>query len=353
LQESFSLSTDDRLLIDALQIAPRAPWSTVGDALGITAVTASRRWQRLTDAGAAWVTVAPGMAYREEQLLAYLEITCPPAYRLEVANELARHHLAITVELTTGTADILVTLAAGNLDTLSHYLLDHIGLVEHVLSTRARISTRLYSEGSQWRLGDLSRAASEAMQREHDREQGETGAESPFGITENVKLMLTQLAVDGRSSYSELAEVAGISPTSARRHISRLLRSRVVIPRTDMSAATSGWPVQVYLWANAPVDSLGECAVSLSRFRQTRLCATVTAGPNLLIGVWLRTVEEVHRLELAIAAKLPQVEVLDRLVVLRTVKRMGRLLDASGRAVGVVPINIWDDLLEHEHRPVS
>jgi hypothetical protein len=32
----------------------------------------------------------------------------------------------------------------------------------------------------------------------------------------------------------------------------------------------------------------------------------------------------------------------DRLVVLRTVKRMGRLVDTDGRAIGVVPINVWD-----------
>jgi DNA-binding Lrp family transcriptional regulator len=164
--------------------------------------------------------------------------------------------------------------------------------------------------------------------------------------------MLTGLAVDGRASYAELAELAGVSATSARRQVSRLLRSRVIIPRTDMSAATSGWPVQVYLWANAPVDVLAESARALSRFRQARWCATVTAGPSLVLGAWLRTVEEVHRLELAIAAKLPRVEIIDRLIVLRTVKRMGRLLDNSGRATGVIPINIWDDLLEHEHRTV-
>jgi hypothetical protein len=27
------------------------------------------------------------------------------------------------------------------------------------------------------------------------------------------------------------------------------------------------------------------------------------------------------------------------------------LLDSQGRAVGVVPINIWDDTLEHPARP--
>jgi len=349
LQESVNLTIDDRRLIDALQISPRASWSAVGDALGITAVTAARRWQRLTEAGAAWVTVAPGMAYRAEQMLAYVEITCPPARRFEVANALAHHHLAITVELTTGTADILVTVAAADLNTLSHYLLDHLGLVEHVLSTRARIATRLYTEGSAWRLGELSREASAAMEREQLRHDDHTEAEPPKAITPSLKMMLTRLAVDGRASYADLADLAGISPTNARRQVSQLLRSGVIISRTDLSAATSGWPVQVYLWANAPVEVLAESARALSRFRQARLCATVTAGPSLVLGAWLRTVEEVHRLELAIAAKLPQVEILDRLVVLRTVKRMGRLLDHSGRAVGVIPINIWDDLLEHEH----
>jgi DNA-binding Lrp family transcriptional regulator len=350
LQESVRLSDDDRLLIDALQIAPRASWSSVGEALSITPVTAARRWQRLTEAGAAWVTVAPGMAYRQERVLAYVEITCPPAHRLAVAQELAQHHLAITVELTTGSADILVTVAAEDLDTLSHYLLDHLGAVPHVLNTRARVATRLYTEGGSWRLDELSREASAAMERERLRQDDHLDSDPPKVNTASVKAMLTGLAVDGRASYAELAELAGISPTSARRQVSRLLRARVIIPRTDMSAATSGWPVQVYLWANAPVEVLAESARALSRFRQARLCATVTAGPSLVLGAWLRTVEEVHRLELAIAAKLPRVEIIDRLIVLRTVKRMGRLLDKNGRAIGVIPINIWDDLLEHEHR---
>ncbi|MDQ1731523.1 MAG: hypothetical protein QOK10_1682 [Pseudonocardiales bacterium] len=349
MQESFTLSDDDRLLIDALQIAPRASWSSIGEALGITPVTVARRWQRLTEAGAAWVTVAPGMGYQQERVLAYVEITCPPAHRFAVAEALAQHHLAITVELTTGSADILVTVAAQDLDTLSHYLLDHLGVVPHVLSTRARVATRLYTEGGAWRLDELSREAGAAMERERLRQDDHSDSQPPKVNTANMKAMLTGLAVDGRASYADLAELAGISPTSARRQVSRLLRDRVVIPRTDLSAATSGWPVQVYLWANAPVDVLADSARALSRFRQARLCATVTAGPSLVLGVWLRTVEEVHRLELAIAAKLPRVEVVDRLIVLRTVKRMGRLLDNSGRAIGVIPINIWDDLLEHEH----
>jgi hypothetical protein len=132
-----------------------------------------------------------------------------------------------------------------------------------------------------------------------------------------------------------------------RRHVRRLLGARILLPRTDMAAELSGSPVQVYLWADAPVDGLPATARTLTQLRHVRLCATVSAATSLVVCAWLRTVEEVHRLELTIAKQLPQLRIVDRLIVLRTVKRMGRLVDHRGRAVGVVPIAIWGDPGEH------
>jgi len=83
-------------------------------------------------------------------------------------------------------------------------------------------------------------------------------------------------------------------------------------------------------------------ARALAGMRQVRLVATTSSAPSMVICAWLHTVEEVHRFEQAIARGLPELQIVDRLVVLRTVKRMGRLVDAHGRAVGVVPINVWD-----------
>ena len=65
----------------------------------------------------------------------------------------------------------------------------------------------------------------------------------------------------------------------------------------------------------------------------------------IALSTWLRTVEELHRLELTFAEQLPQLQVVDRLIVLRVVKRMGRLINEGGRSAGIVPINIWDDAL--------
>ena len=97
--KSATLNLDNMLLLDALQLAPRASWSRIGEVLGITAVTAAKRWARLREGGIAWVTAAPAMAVRTAQCLAYVEITCHPEHRYTVANAIAQHRLAVSVEL--------------------------------------------------------------------------------------------------------------------------------------------------------------------------------------------------------------------------------------------------------------
>jgi DNA-binding Lrp family transcriptional regulator len=314
--------------------------------LGISSVTVAKRWQRLAEEGLAWVTIAPGMATRRPQCFAYVEVTCQPSMRLAVADTVALHPMAVTVELVTGSADLLVTLCAADLPMLSHYVLEHLGVVEGVVRTRVRIATRLYSEGSAWRLRVLPKATAAALQSPGREPLTDGEAPDPLAsMPDQAKAIMTQLAIDGRTSYAELAERAGTSPTTARRCVNDLLRSGVVILRTDVSAPDAGWPVETYVWANAPINKLRDTARQLSQTRQARLTATVAAGPVIALSTWMRTVEELHRLELTFAEQLPQLQVVDRLVVLRVVKRMGRLINADGRSTGVVPINIWDDLL--------
>jgi DNA-binding Lrp family transcriptional regulator len=165
----------------------------------------------------------------------------------------------------------------------------------------------------------------------------------PVAMNPDERRIARLLTVNGRASYAELAAATDLSPTTVRRHVGRLLGARILLPRADMAAELSGTPVQVYLWADAPADQLPASARALTQLRQVRLCATVSSAPSMVVSAWLHTVEEVHRLELTIARQLPQLRIVDRLIVLRTVKRMGRLVDPQGRAVGVVPIAIWED----------
>jgi DNA-binding Lrp family transcriptional regulator len=341
MKESTMLSADEKALIGALQVSPRAPWISIGEALGISGVTVARRWERISATGIAWVTMAPGMVQWAEQCVAYVEIDCVPVRRAELAAELARHELVLTVEITTGSADILLTIAAANLPTLSRYLLDDLSRAGNILRTRARLATRIYTEASSWRITQFPDHVLRLLRRSWPEPGAASGNDAPVRMTSEVQRIASALTVDGRASYTDLAAATGVSPTSVRRHVISLLRSGILLPRADVATELSGFPVQVYLWADVAVESLPATASALTQLRQVRLCVTLASAPSMMLCAWLQTVEEVHRLELTIAKRFPRVQIADRLVVLRTVKRMGRLVDSQGRATGVVPINIW------------
>jgi hypothetical protein len=58
------------------------------------------------------------------------------------------------------------------------------------------------------------------------------------------------------------------------------------------------------------------------------LCAGITGGEaNLLVGHWLRSHHAAAAVEAEVARRFPELRLVQRSLVLRTVKRSGRLLD--------------------------
>ena len=336
MHESVTLTDADLALVEALQIAPRAPWSAVGQALGVSAPAALRRWQRLADAGVAWVTGTPGLGVWADRCLAYVEVTCRPRAKVAVAEELAGDPHALTVELTAGGSDVLVTVAAADLPTLGRYLLERLDRIAGVTGTRTRIATRLYTEGSGWRLGALTPPRGAVLDRLRPG-----AAARPTRLDAVDRDLVVELGRDGRASFAALAQRAGVSQATARRRTGRLIDSGAVRLRTELAAPLAGWPVSAVLSADAPASRLQEVSASIGRIRQVRLCATLAGSPGLIVVAWLRAVDEVHRFEMALARGVPDLVVADRRIVLRTVKRMGRLLDSDGRATGIVPMDVW------------
>jgi hypothetical protein len=72
----------------------------------------------------------------------------------------------------------------------------------------------------------------------------------------------------------------------------------------------------------------------LGRMEEVRLVVTAVGEYNVIMAVWLRTLQDVNRLEAVIESRLPGVTIADRSVVLRTVKHLGHILDERGQATG-------------------
>lgn len=340
MQDSVTLGEAELALVEALQVSPRASWAAVARATGSSPATLARRWERLVADGSAWVTGTPGVPVWNAQCLAYVRIRCAPGHNLEVARTLAGDAHALSVELTAGDFDVFVTVACPDLRALSRYVLGRVDRVAGVTDTQTQICTRLFREGSRWRLGSLPQeTAARLPVRPETVRAPDRVTPVPWGPED--RAITVQLGLDGRSTYARLAETAGVSEATARRRVTSLLASGSVVLRAEVAAHLSGWPVPVMLGVDPPSSRLAETAAAIARHRQVRLCATLAGSPAIIVSAWLRDIDGIHDFETTLARSIPDVAVTSRLVTLRTVKRTGRLLDEDGRAVGAVPMDIW------------
>ncbi|MGP3945861.1 MULTISPECIES: Lrp/AsnC family transcriptional regulator [Streptomyces] len=325
----------DRGLVHALQIHPRAPWTLVGDVLAVNPVTAARRWQRLQEAGLAWVTAYPQLSDSRVVVTGIVEVDTEPGVGEDVAEALAAEPSVANVKLTAGSRDLVIALQASDLGELAQLSTLLFRGAPGVRATRTHVTTALPSEGSRWRLRALDAAQcarlEAALPPVEPLPPGTSGWD-PLDVR-----LLELLSVDGRMAISDLAERAGAPLTTVRRRLRGLLGSRVCL-RCDLARPMSGWPMAAVYFASVPAERLEETSRALAGVREVRSCA-ITAGPhNLVIDVWLRAAGDVHAFEAHLSRRLPQLTIDDRSVVLRTVKHMGRLLDRSGHSVGIVPL---------------
>ncbi|MEU2712153.1 Lrp/AsnC family transcriptional regulator [Streptomyces sp. NPDC007205] len=319
----------DRQIVNALQIEPRASWAKVAAVLGVDAATVSRRWNRLREAGLAWVTAyQPGPG---EWRTAAVEVECT-GNPLEAAAAVSSDRECFALDVTSGARDLLLWVRCDSEVALGDYILTRLGARPQIRSVRAHLVTSFLSEASDWRLGALSPARAERFTgRAHH-----TPATAPT-LSGLDRAVLAALHEDGRMPSTEIAARTGIPVRRARDTVQRLLADRRTVLRTDVAVPVSGRPVQAWYFMRVPAGRVATAAAQLTRLAQTRLMITTVGTYNLVMGVWLRELSDVTRLEARIEARLDGVRIPDRCVTLRTVKRAGHLLDPHSRHLTFLP----------------
>jgi DNA-binding Lrp family transcriptional regulator len=307
----------------------------LGDVLGISPTTAARHWARLSGEGLAWVTAyRPDLAGQlGDPVNALITAVCAPGRLSTMAQTLAAHPQMLSVEIVSGDGDLYLTVAAPDRQALADYLLGPFAAVDGLLQSSTCWVTRLYKEGSKWRLRALSPAQ---VRRLRELTEPARAVASPVprrpldGADERI---LAALFTDGWASYAALAEAAAVSEPTLRRRLRRLMDAGRVAVRCDVAWEAAGWPVQTILALRVPVDRLEETARALTARPETRLVATCVGEADLAVTAWLPSLAEAHPFATMLAERFPGVRVVRWLTSLRAVKRMGRLLDERGRAL--------------------
>ncbi|MCU1406226.1 MAG: hypothetical protein JWQ43_2529 [Glaciihabitans sp.] len=333
----------DFQLIDALQRAPRASWTSLAPMLRTDPSTLSRRWSAMTSDGLAWTTcyVLPERMQlrsangdRLRSSTAVVEVRCAPGRREQVASALEVQGAVINVECTTGARDLSLTVAASSPRSIDTYVAEKISVLPGVVSTSTSFLRNIFREGSEWTLDSLrpeQRAAVEGLPLR-------SVSVGPAGHDDLIDDVIRSLQPDVRRAAAEVAKELGVSVALARRGIASAARSDWVRMRADFAHDVVGWNASVHLWMTVPQDRIADLAAHLARHPSLRLCASTLGRENVVATLWLREISDLDEIEESIRHRFPEAAVTDRWMVPRAVKRMGTVFDSDGRRARYVPV---------------
>ncbi|MGC0365524.1 DNA-binding Lrp family transcriptional regulator [Rhodococcus sp. 27YEA15] len=330
------LTESDIQLIDAMQSNPRASWAQLGKALAVSPVTAMRRWQRLEDAGEAWVSVAFGPRQQSHIVFAFIEVMCDPGAVLDSASELGRMSHVITIVATSGDFDLFAIVFAEDLDAMSTLLLEDIPAVPGVRRLRSNVGTQWYG-GTRWRLDAIN--AEQAQQLRETGVDNEPGEIRPLDVRD--RALFAALSRDGRMAYTDLARELDQPVITVKRRLNRLQRAGDVIFRCDLARSMVGLHAMAIVWLSVPDVDIDEVARTLSSWPECRLCASVVGRQNIIFAAGLNSIPHLTRVISRMQKMFPTTVVGERSVGIRPVKIYGRILDAEGRCAHTIPIDLW------------
>jgi DNA-binding Lrp family transcriptional regulator len=327
------LEERDLELVNGLQIAPRASWADAARILGSTPATLAARWERLREAGIVWTTAHPGGRMRG-LLLSFVEVDCVPGRKPDVLRALCRDPRAVTIEESARGRDLLLTVMTPDLAALTRFVLDDLVRMPGVERHRTYFAKQLHVQGNAWRLGALApdrRAAFDALALP----AGDDGSPDP---PQDAWPLIEGLSADGRRSAADLARITGRNPATVRRQLARLIASGLLSFRCELAQGHSRRPITCTYLARVPPTEHNRTVASLRTLPELRLCVSTTGETNMMFTVWTGSVSDLLQLEQRLGSHLPWLDIVDSAVILRTVKRMGWLLDAHGAATGEVVV---------------
>lgn len=258
-------------------------------------MTLARRWERLRDGGAAWVTAYPHVPGLYQVQAAYVEIRCASGQVRELIRELSTWPSVASIEEASREYSLVLTVFGLGLRDLSALLLDAIPSLPGVLNTRSHLASRLHVEGSSWRVGALDRRRVQALSQLPSIGGGRLAKLQPW--EEPYAPLTVALGEDGRRSAADLARITGRPVSTVRRQLGHLLNADALTFRCEIAQGLTPSPIVVNWWCQVPVAHVSTCVDRLRANPTVRQMASLPGPANLLVTTWMRSIEESMRMQ--------------------------------------------------------
>ncbi|MFD1537209.1 Lrp/AsnC family transcriptional regulator [Nonomuraea guangzhouensis] len=320
--ESGTLDRLDRCLAHALQIDGRAPFSKIGEVLGVSENTIARRYRRLRSAGILRVVgVVDG--FRLDYVSWAIRLRCTPDAASAVASALARRTDTAWVSLLSGGTEIACGTLARTPAERDALLLDKLPRSRQVVGVTAHRMLHRFAGGpAGWAgLRALSTEQAAELQPPPLVVPDET-----IRLDEADHALLEALSTDGRTHHTDLAVITGWSESTVRRRMAYLRQAGILYFDVDIPPEPLGFHAEAWLWMSVKPAKLAAVGEALARHPEVTVAAATTGPANLFAGVTCRDSRDLYRYLTERIGSLKAVRHVETAPLIRTVKRAGALL---------------------------
>ncbi|MDX3001991.1 AsnC family transcriptional regulator [Kribbella solani] len=305
----------DRALIHALQLDSRAPYSRIGEVLGVSTQTVARRFNRLrAEAGLRVVGLPDSQAAGQAQWL--LRLTAAPQAARELAGALARRPDTSWVKLASGGTEIVATVHSSPSDG-NQLLLHDIPRTAGITAVSAHYLLHLYVGGpTAWRgrVKSLT-AAQQAALRTTAPDRG-----SARELNAGDAKLLTVLGEDGRMTLADLSERTGWSAATVARRLEELQQSGALYYDVDVDPVVLGYTTSAMLWLSVQPAYLDAVGRALAEHDELPFVAATTGRTNLVAQALCDSPGALHSYLVDRVGAIEHIAAIETTPVLRTVK---------------------------------
>jgi DNA-binding Lrp family transcriptional regulator len=323
----FSLDQLDRQIIHALIIDGRVPFSRVATVVGVSEQTVARRYRRMRSAGVVQVVGVP-----DTQRLGLTEwavrLQCVPDAAAAVAGALARRPDTYWVQLVSGGTEIDCVVRPTD-DSGHDLLLRQLPSSRRIVAISAHSLLHIFRGNT-----DHWPTAAEALTAEQTAmlaqpASGDAGRALATRLGPDDRVLLAELARDGRASYAELAHATHWHESTVRRRIFELRAAGVLYLDIDIDGAAYGMRTWVHMWMSVAPARLAAVGEALAHHPEIPFVAATTGTSNLTASVLCRDNDALYQYLTERIASLDGVNALEVAPIMRTVKRTAAVLQPS------------------------
>ncbi|WIX85484.1 AsnC family transcriptional regulator [Amycolatopsis sp. DG1A-15b] len=308
-----TLDAVDRALIHALHLDGRAPFTKIGDVLGVSTQTVARRYRRLRAEASLRVVGLPD-PQRAGQAEWMVRLTATPHTAQDLAQALARRADTAWIKLMSGGTEICVNVHTPAASDHALLLRDIPRTASITAVSAHQLLHRYFGGPTAWlgRANALDAAQIAALTPVH------AGPGKP--LTADDDALMAALQRDGRAGLAELATATGWSAATVARRLADLQAGGTMFFDLEIAPEPLGATTQALLWMAVAPAKLDRVARTLATHPELALVAATTGPANLVAQALCPDAAALHHYLTHRLGALDAIRTLETAPVLRTVK---------------------------------